>query len=224
MTIILYRKWESLHSCGLTLGKVSQRFINQTKSVLYPNLYSHTLHLSMNRDNLAAFYHLLGLLALEFAQPGVIDMIHFLSKLQDLAQDSSATLSPQHRVALHAIVAGLLFLLAKISPTSMLDEHVTDVVERRREIAPSLLPDALFAQDVEGADGVLTPEVSAMELPDQLLFHLRERGLDRQSPEPAENRRGRERVDHLTFWFILSLSLCLCLSFSLSLPFSQLPF
>ena len=190
MTVILCRKWESLHSCGLTLGKVSQRFINQTKSVLYPNLYSHALHLSTNRDNLVAFYHLLGLLALEFAQPGVIDMIHFLSKLQDLAQDSSTALSPRHRAALHAIVAGLLFLLAKISPTASLDEHVTDVVERRREIAPTLLPDGLFAPEMEGADGVLSPGAGATELADQLLFHLRERGLDRQSPEPMENRRG----------------------------------
>ena len=71
MTTSTNRKWESLESCGLILGKVSQHFLNQTRSSLYSNLYYLALNLSHNPPTLLAFYHLLALLALEFAQvPG----------------------------------------------------------------------------------------------------------------------------------------------------------
>ena len=194
----IYRKWESLESCGLTLGKVSQHFINQTRASLYASLFFHAFHLSVDTANLLAFYHLLSLLALEFAQPGVMDMVHFLSKLQDIAQDPAAQLSSLHRAALHTITAGLLYLLGKISPTTVLSEHVREVVERRREIAPALLPDTLFARQGDGREGegedggMMMTEGIPNKVADDLLFHLKERGLDRQSPEPAaaDARRG----------------------------------
>ena len=152
----------------------------------------------MDTANLLAFCHLLSLLALEFAQPGVMDMVHFLSKLQDITQDPAAQLSSLHRAALHAITAGLLYLLGKISPTTLLSEHVREVVERRREIAPALLPDTLFARQGEGREeegedgGSMMAEGIPSKVADDLLFHLKERGFDRQSPEPAtaDGRRG----------------------------------
>ena len=120
-------------------------------------------------------------------------MVHFLSKLQDAAQDSSIVPLPQRRLALHAIVAGVLYLLSKISSTSTLSEHVVEVVERRRTVAASLLPDTLFGSETEGSDGLAAKkaeEASPAEFSDSLMFELKVKGLDRQSPEPAESRRG----------------------------------
>ena len=116
-------------------------------------------------------------------------MVHLLSKLQDSAVDSASQLSAIHRVSLHAITAGILHLLSQISTVSALTEHVLEVVERRRETAPLLLlllPDQLFAAErEEGADGAEGRGDIPTHVGEDLLFHLRERGLVRQSPEPV---------------------------------------
>lgn len=129
-----------------------------------------------------------------------MDMIHFLSKIQDAAQDSSTQLSSVHRASLHAVIAGILHLLSKISPTPALSEHVEEMIKLRREVSPALLPDGVFSQVeggrrgdkveiTDGAGGISYPS----KVGDELLFQLRERGLDRQSPEPAaDTRRGKE--------------------------------
>lgn len=133
-------------------------------------------------------------------QLGVMDMIHFLSKVQDAAQDSATQLSSVHRASLHAVIAGILYMLSKISHTPALSEHVEEMIELRRETAPVLLPDGVFSQDgrergaeiTDGAGGITYPS----KVGEELLFQLRERGLDRQSPEPAvDTRRGEERVE-----------------------------
>ena len=127
-------------------------------------------------------------------------MVHLLSKLQDCAQDSTAQLSTTHRVSLHAVIAGILQLLTHISTVASLGEHVMEVVERRREVAPMLLPDQLFAgargadeEEARGAEGRGADEEEARgaegrglptQVGEDLLFHLRERGFVRQSPEP----------------------------------------
>ena len=114
-------------------------------------------------------------------------MVHLLSKLQDSAVDSASQLSATHRVSLHAITAGILHLLSQISTVSALTEHVLEVVERRRETAPLLLlPDQLFAAErEEGANGAEGRGDIPTHVGEDLLFHLRERGLVRQSPEPV---------------------------------------
>ena len=119
-------------------------------------------------------------------QPGVSDMVHLLSKLQDSAVDSASQLSTTHRVSLHAITAGILHLLCHISTVPALTEHVLEVVQRRSETAPLLLPDQLFtAEREEGADGAEGRGDIPTRVGEDLLFHLRERGLVRQSPEPT---------------------------------------
>lgn len=136
-----------------------------------------------------------------------MDMIHFLSKVQDAAQDSTTQLSTVHRASLHAITAGILYMLGKISSTPALIEHVEEIIEYRREVAPVLLPDGLFPQSkgrrggseveiTDGAAGVTYPS----KVGEELLFQLRERGLvDRQSPEPAvDTRRGKRDIGTLS--------------------------
>lgn len=116
-------------------------------------------------------------------------MVHLLSKLQDTAQDSNSQLSTVHRTSLHAIIAGILYLLGKISTISALGDHVQEIVEKRRENAPMLLPDGLFRREREELDGAVGRQSYPNHVEDELLFHLRERGLDRQSPDPGMDFR-----------------------------------
>ena len=170
--------WESLESCGLTLGKVSQRFLNKTRSTLYSHLFDHAQVLSTNDENLKAFYQLLFLITLEFSHPGITDMVRYLSRLQDLAQTSSSELSTRHCLALHATTAGVLYLVSKMTSNQVLKDHVLEVVERRKNSAPDLLPDSLFAPEV--ADG---PGTNLTALDPELLFQLKERGLLEPPPD-----------------------------------------
>ena len=124
-----------------------------------------------------------------------MDMIHFLSKVQDAAQDSNTQLSSVHRASLHAVIAGILYMLSKISPTPALNEHVEEMIELRREVAPALLPDGVFSHGEGGRGRDTADSAGGITYPskvgEELLFQLRERGLDRQSPEPAaDTRRG----------------------------------
>lgn len=192
--IPLHTRWESLATCNLSLGRVSQHFINQTRGSLYSSLVFLATHLSPDHVTILAYYHLLALLSLEFAQLGVSDMIHLVNKLQDTALDTTSQISSRHRVVLHGISAGILSLLSHISSLTTLRDHVAEVVERRREKAPSLLPDTLFKE--RGGEGREEEEEGQEEYPDiseDLMFQLRELGLVRQSPEPAvdlNTRRG----------------------------------
>lgn len=125
-------------------------------------------------------------------------MVHLLCKIQDSAQDSTVQLSTAHRVSLHAITAGLLYLLSHISSVPALGDHVEEIVERRRELAPTLLPDHLFRgkekeegeEEEEGADGAEGRDLLT-HVAEDLLFQLRERGLVRQSPEPVMDPTSR---------------------------------
>ena len=178
-----------MESCDLTLGKVSQRFLNKTRSSLYNHLYDHALALSTRDENLKAFYQLLFLLTLEFSHPGITDMVYYLSQLQDLAQEHSAGLSARHRIVLHVTAAGILYLIAKMTSNQPLQDHILEVVNRRQNSAPELLPDSFFAS--EGLDG---PETSLENLDSKLLFQLKERGL---LEPPPDQKKGEVSLKEL---------------------------
>lgn len=171
------------------LGKVSDRFLKKTRGSLYTHLLENARVLSTRQENVRAFYQLLFLLVLEFAHPGIMDMTHFLSKLQDMALGDPA-LSSQHCVAIHSIVAGILYLLAKMTSNQVLREHVFKVVAKRQENAPSLLPDSLFA--TETSDG---PAVDPPGLDPELLFSLQQEGI---LDDSHEHRRGPGEPLHVT--------------------------
>ena len=139
-----------------------------------------------------------------YSQAGVPDMVHLLCKIQDSTQDSTVQLSTAHRVSLHAITAGLLYLLSHISSVPALGDHVEEIIERRRELAPMLLPDHLFrgkekeeGEEGEGADGAEGRDLPT-HVAEDLLFQLRERGLVRQSPEPVMDPTSRRCESSIT--------------------------
>ncbi len=167
---------------------MSQRFLNNTQKPIYDSLSSHAHILSTTLDNVRAFYQLLCLLVLEFSHPAIMDVLQLLSQLQDAAQSPGATagtgsLSRLQRLSLHAVVAGVMYLLAKMTSRRELRDHVLEVVARRHDSAPHLLPDSLFAalptDGVDGEEGGVGPE---------LLFQLRERGIIQGIPESPRPR------------------------------------
>ena len=139
----------------------------------------------MRDENLKAFYQLLFLLTLEFSHPGVTDMVNYLSQLQDLAQAHSVDMSTRHRIVLHVTAAGILYLIAKMTSNQALQDHILEVINRRQNSAPELLPDFFFAQEV--SDG---PEANLENLDPKLLFQLKERGL--LEPPPEQKKGGQE--------------------------------
>lgn len=129
--------------------------------------------LSLQLENLEAFYCLLFLLTLEFgSEPGVLDMVLYLNMLQKLAVQSDLTLPVFHRNALHAIVAGILYLISKISSATDLQEHVIKILALRKASAVHLLPDGLFASKESDGAGVEYPLVRSNVVDRTMLFNL----------------------------------------------------
>lgn len=148
---------------------------------LFANLYDHAKGLSTNRDNVIAYYQLLFLLMLELSHPSISDMVSFLSKLQDLATKEETELSPQQRITMHAIVAGILHLVAQMSTNPILKDNVSVVIVHRRETAIELLPEGLFV----GEGGRLNEsEVGGVsEVGTELLFILNEEACMKRTSE-----------------------------------------
>ena len=178
---------------------MSQRFVSKTAASLYSSLVEHALVVAPTKENRLAFYQLLFLLTLEFSHNGVRYMVDYMHQLQELAvgrrggEEGGAGrgggLSTDHRVMLHAVVAGILYLVAKITTSLALEEHILTVVALRRSSAPHLLPDTVFATDRpdgrgggggEGEEG----KEDLSQLEPGWLFRLKEEGLLRDmSPE-----------------------------------------
>ena len=184
-TFGLCRNWQNLELQGLVLGKVSPVFLKKTVPILYDHLKKLAEGFIPHLDNLKAFYQLLLLSTLEFSEPGVVDMVQYLSWLQNLAGASDFALTTYYRCALHAIVAGVLYLISKISSAISLQEHIMQVIEIRKSSAPHLLPDELFTSE-ERPDGVDDNAVPAHAIDKKLLFILNQEELLRKSPEPRK--------------------------------------
>lgn len=177
------REWEGLETTGLQLGKVSP-FLGRMIPTLFSNLYEHAKILSTSQDNVLAYYQLIFLLMLELSRPSITDMVSFLSKLQDLATSEESQLNPQQRTAVHAIVAGILHLVAQISTNPVLKDNVGVVILRRREAAPRLLPEGFFQR----RDDVVEEDVSVGS---ELLFVLKdEASMKRASESGASLKRA----------------------------------
>lgn len=119
---------------------------------------------------------------LELSMPGTTDMVGFLSKLQDLATKEDSQLNPQQRRAIHAIVAGMLYLVAQISTNPILKDNVRVVILRRRETAVGLLPDGLFRGGVYGSleEGAVGGDLG---LNSELLFVLKDEASMKRASE-----------------------------------------
>lgn len=170
---------------GLQLGKVSP-FLGKMIPTLFTCLYDQAQILSTSKDNVIAFYQLLFLLMLELSKPSVTDVVSFLSKLQDLAVREESLLSHQQRTAIHAIVAGILHLVAQISTNPLLKDSIGVVILNRRDRATRLLPDELFRGE-EGLDGGDEGNATGgnLAVESKLLFPLKDEVSMKRASESA---------------------------------------
>ena len=175
-----------MESEGLLLGKVSASFLKQNGPVLYRCLAQLAEHLYSNQKNLRAFYKLLFLMSLEFSQAGVLELVLFLNQLQSLAVKKPATMGDKVCVALHGIVAGLLYLVSKVTTAPALQEHIEQVLMQRKTSAPFLLPSVVLGSQ-DGLDGTAGADACSMDVQEHFLFSLDE-GLLRTSPEVEPKR------------------------------------
>ena len=163
------------------MGKVSPLFLKKAVPTLYGQLKKLALNLSLDVENLKAFYKLLFLLMLEFSEPGVVDMVVYLNWVQTQAIRSDAALSVHHCNALHAVVAGVMYLITMISPTSGLQENTSQVLAVRKTSAPHLLPSELS----DSKDGEVKSLMHPYIVDKTMLFVLDEEEL-LKSPEPKK--------------------------------------
>ncbi len=169
---------------GLQIGKVSP-FLGKMIPTLFAYLYDQAKILSTNRDNIIAFYQLLFLLMLELSRPSITDMVSFLSKLQALAIKEESQLNRQQRMAMHAVVAGILHLVAQISTNPILKDNIGAVILYRREKAARFLSDGLFGGE-DGFDGGEERAVGdTLEVESQLLFPLKDEASMKRASESA---------------------------------------
>ena len=170
---------------NLQLGKVSP-FLGKMIPTLLAYLYDQAKILSTSRDNVVAYYQLLFLLMLELSRPSISDMVSFLSKLQDLAIKEESQLNPQQRTAMHAIVAGMLHLVAQISTNPVLKDNIGAVILCRRERAARLLPDGLFRGE-ESLDGGQEERLGGdtLGVDSELLFLLKDEASMKRVSESA---------------------------------------
>lgn len=159
----------------MVLGEVSARFASKTVTTLFKALFKLARILSFKKENVLAFYQLLFLLTLEFSHKGVNDMLLYLSRVQDLAV-KEVSYPPRHRLALHVTVAGILNLLAKVSANEILKEHIADVISKREERTPILLPDSLFPPAEEAVTGRASGTFPKEEEIDDALKEVTEKG------------------------------------------------
>ena len=176
----LSREWEGLESTGLEIGKASP-FLGKMIPTLFSYLYDHAKILSTNRDNVIAYYQLIFLLMLELSRPRITDMVSFLNKLQDLATKEDPQLSSQQRSALHAIVAGILHLVAQMSTNPILKDNVGVVIDGRRQAAIGLLPDGFFREESYGKEEGAVGGVLGAE--SELLFLLTDEASMKRASE-----------------------------------------
>ena len=100
-------------------------------------------------------------------------------------------------------IAGVLYLAARISRNDALKSHVDDVIAKRREKAPSLLPDSFFksVEDMDGVEvGVATEESEALQVladNEALLFKTSEVELNRLSPAPSSGSASGKYPSHV---------------------------
>ena len=118
---------------------------------------------------------------LELSRPSISDMVSFLNKLQDLATKENSQLSSQQRTALHAIVAGILHLVAQMSTNPILKDNVGAVINCRRQRAIRLLPDGFFKEEAYGKEEDAVGRVLGEE--SELLFLLTDEASMKRASE-----------------------------------------
>nr|VZI31134.1 unnamed protein product [Spirometra erinaceieuropaei] len=119
-------------------------FMKKTGFMLTDNLYHQLLDPSNKVDNLEHLMCTIGLVALEMgAEEVIVELFRLVLAVQQVALSTDSLPLP-HLCAVHAILACVMSIVVPLAPLPPLVPHVEEVISRRQETAPYLLPDVAF--------------------------------------------------------------------------------
>ncbi|XP_060888457.1 protein EFR3 homolog B-like isoform X1 [Labrus mixtus] len=131
-------------------------FIRKHAQRLYRHVYLTCKEESSGRGHYQALITLLAVLSVELCnEEMVVDLIRLVLALQELALSNQERLSVLNRCGVHALCAVFLHLVSQLGPPPALQQHITQVVERRQKDAPHLLPHDVFCENPSLPDGEL---------------------------------------------------------------------
>ncbi|CAH8664051.1 unnamed protein product [Heterobilharzia americana] len=120
-------------------------FMKKTGVLFIENIYHQLLDRSNKVDNLEYLSCTVGLVALEMGAEQVItELFRLILAVQTKIVDEYTFIPLTHQCALHALLASTISLLVQLINLQSLSEHIYTVIQRRRKIAPWLLPSVAF--------------------------------------------------------------------------------
>ncbi|KAK4474488.1 hypothetical protein MN116_001638 [Schistosoma mekongi] len=120
-------------------------FMKKTGVLFIENIYHQLLDPSNKVDNLEYLSCTVGLVALEMGAEQVItELFRLILAVQTKIIDENTYMPLTHRCALHALLASAITLLVQLINFKSLSEHIYSVIQRRRDVAPWLLPSVAF--------------------------------------------------------------------------------
>ncbi|GAA6227514.1 protein EFR3 homolog B-like isoform X6 [Lates japonicus] len=138
-------------------------FMRKHAQRLYRHVYLTCREESSGPAHYQALFTLLAVLTVELAnEEVVVDLIRLVLALQELASSAQESLSVFNRCGVHAVCAAFLHLLSQLGPPPPLQQHVTQVVESRRQDAPHLLPEDVLCDEPRLPEGELKVDESLL--------------------------------------------------------------
>uniref|UniRef100_A0AAQ5XWU0 EFR3 homolog B n=1 Tax=Amphiprion ocellaris TaxID=80972 RepID=A0AAQ5XWU0_AMPOC len=123
-------------------------FVRKHAQRLYRHVFLACKEESSSHSHYQQLFILLAVLSVELANEEVmVDLIRLVLALQELASSNQEPLTPLNRCGVHAVCAAALGVMSQLGPPSPVQQHVAQVIERRRKDAPHLLPENIFYED-----------------------------------------------------------------------------
>ncbi|KAF5404091.1 hypothetical protein PHET_02444 [Paragonimus heterotremus] len=120
-------------------------FMKKTGVLFTENIYHQLLDPTNKVDCLEHLFCTIGLVALEMgADQVVVELFRLMLAVQKKITDEPPVLPLPHRCALHALLAGAMSLLVRLTNLADLQTHVAEVIQARQADAPYLLPAVAF--------------------------------------------------------------------------------
>uniref|UniRef100_A0AAQ5X2D0 EFR3 homolog B n=1 Tax=Amphiprion ocellaris TaxID=80972 RepID=A0AAQ5X2D0_AMPOC len=131
-------------------------FVRKHAQRLYRHVFLACKEESSSHSHYQQLFILLAVLSVELANEEVmVDLIRLVLALQELASSNQEPLTPLNRCGVHAVCAAALGVMSQLGPPSPVQQHVAQVIERRRKDAPHLLPENIFCDSHSLPDGEL---------------------------------------------------------------------
>ncbi|XP_058474631.1 protein EFR3 homolog B-like isoform X3 [Solea solea] len=138
-------------------------FMRKHAQRLYRHVYLVCKEESSGRSHYHALFTLLAVLIVELSNEDVtVDLIRLVFALQELVSCNQESLTVFNHCGVHALCAAVLSLMSTLTCPPLL-RHVSEVIARRQQVAPHLLPDHALCDDV------ITPPTE-LQVDDALLF------------------------------------------------------